>query len=86
VEPRFESAKSTLASADVPAQNIETHLVVLRQREHLLDEIVEAAKKNDCRTVVVGRTAYPWIQEIFHSHLGEKLLSASADFSVRVVD
>jgi nucleotide-binding universal stress UspA family protein len=79
------SQKSRLLGANVPATQIETHLVLLRQREDLVAEILKAARDNDCGTIVVGHNSYPWIKEQFHTHISEQLVSESPDMAVCVV-
>jgi hypothetical protein len=75
IEPQLASEKSRLMAANVPASEIETHIILLNQREDLVEEIVKAARDNDCGTIVVGRTSYPWIKEQFHTHINEQLVS-----------
>jgi K+-sensing histidine kinase KdpD len=72
-------------AANVPASEIETHIILLNQREDLVEEIVKAARDNDCGTIVVGRTSYPCIKEQFHTHISEQLVSESLDMAVCVV-
>jgi hypothetical protein len=85
IEPQLASQKSRLVAANVPGSEIETHLVVLNQRQDLVAEIVKAARDNDCGTIVVGQNSYPWIREQFHTHISEQLVSESPDMAVCVV-
>jgi nucleotide-binding universal stress UspA family protein len=85
ITPQLASQKSRLTAANVPASEIETHLILLNQRQDLVAEIVKAARDNDCGTIVVGHNSYPWIREQFHTHISEKLVSESPDMAVCVV-
>jgi nucleotide-binding universal stress UspA family protein len=85
IAPQLARQKSRLMAANVPGSEIETHLILLNQREDLVAEIVKAARENDCGTIVVGHTSYPWIKEQFHTHISEQLVSESPDMAVCVV-
>lgn len=47
--------------------------------------MVTAARQYDSGTSVVGRSAYPWLLELFQSHTADKLVF-SAGIAVCVVD
>jgi K+-sensing histidine kinase KdpD len=71
-------------SAKVPGSEIETHLLVLNQRKDLVAEILKTARHNHCGTIVVGYNSYPWIQEQFHTHISEQLISESVNLDLAV--
>ena len=85
IEPQLANEKSRLITARVPDSDIETHLLVLHQRQDLVPQIIKAARDNDCGTIVVGYNSYPWIQEQFHTHVSEQLLAESLGSAVCVV-
>jgi nucleotide-binding universal stress UspA family protein len=85
ITPQLASQKTRLMAANVPGSEIETHLILLNQRQDLVAEIVKAARDNDCGTIVVGHNSYPWIREQFHTHISEQLVSESPDMAVCVV-
>jgi Universal stress protein family len=85
ITPQLANQKSRLTAANVPASEIETHLILLNQRQDLIAEIVKAARDNDCGTIVVGHNSYPWIREQFHTHTSDQLVSESPDMAVCVV-
>jgi nucleotide-binding universal stress UspA family protein len=87
-EPQFASAKARLVAADIAANHVETHLQLLNQREDLVAEIIKAARAHGCGIIVVGRNAYPWLREQFHTHVSDSLISKkSADgLAIRVVN
>ena len=72
-------------AANVPASEIETHLIVLNQRQDLVVEIVKAARDNNCGTIIVGHNSYPWIREQLHTHISEQLVTESPDMALCVV-
>lgn len=84
--PLFKRVKGQLVKANLPRERIETHLLLLNHRKDLVAEILKAAQTHDCGMVVVGKSSYPWILELFHSHVGEQLISASEALAVCVVD
>jgi hypothetical protein len=52
----------------------------------LPDDILKAARDFDCRTVVVGRNAFPWLEELLASHLGEEVKRKAQGIFVSVID
>jgi hypothetical protein len=49
-------------------------------------DCVEAAKDNDCGTIVVGRTSLPWYREVVHRHHCHDLVHRAKGFTVWVVE
>jgi nucleotide-binding universal stress UspA family protein len=84
-QPLMAKAQSLLLAEKVRPAKIKTHWVELHQRGDIVDEIVNAARRHHCDTVVVGYTAYPWITKQFHNHISEQLAAQTDDFSVSVV-
>jgi nucleotide-binding universal stress UspA family protein len=85
-ETHFKGARATLTAANIPDNAIETHLGVLKHKEDLASQILKAAREHNCGTIVVGRSAYPWLMELFQTHTGEKLVSSAKGIAVCVVD
>ena len=54
-------------------------------RPNVVREVVEAAAKHQCSTIVVGRNRLPSVQELFYRHTGEELVEVARDFCVWVV-
>jgi hypothetical protein len=40
----------------------------------------------DCKTVVVGRNAFPWLEGLLASHLGEEVEQKAEEICVSVID
>ncbi|MGH7875447.1 MAG: universal stress protein [Candidatus Binatia bacterium] len=72
--PILLQARSILTNAGVPAENVRTITSVLVNREDVARDILNSARANDCRTIVVGRASFSWIQEIFRGHLSDQLI------------
>jgi hypothetical protein len=85
IAPQLASQKSRLIAANVPGTEIEIHIIPLNQKQDLVAEIVKTARDNDCGTIIVWHNSYPWIQEQFHTHISEQLVSESPDMAVCVV-
>lgn len=82
----FEQAKAVLTGANVPENSIRTHLPLLTHKEDLVREMIETARANHCCTVLVGRSSYPWVRELLHTHLSEQLLLHSNELAICVVN
>ncbi|MGN6720826.1 MAG: universal stress protein [Candidatus Binatia bacterium] len=65
------SSQSQIVAANIHAEKIATHILQLNDRADLVSEIVTAAREYRCETVVVGYNDYPWLREIFHTHIAE---------------
>ena len=85
-ESHFKSARAVLTAANVADELIETHLGLLKHTEDLAGQILKAAREHNCGTIVVGRSAYPWLMELFQTHTGEQLVASSKGIAVCVVD
>jgi nucleotide-binding universal stress UspA family protein len=75
----FARAQSILRAAGVPAQAVETQLATPLNSEGGVTTILEAARANQCGTVVVGRQSFSWLQELFQHHIGEELIRRGQD-------
>ena len=83
--PLLENARLQLSALDIPTSTITTHLILLKQREDFVSEILRTASGNRCGTIVVGQSSFPWFKELFASHTGEELLKQSDGFGVCLV-
>jgi len=83
--PVLEAAKSQIVAANIRAEKIATHILQLNDRADLVSEIVTAAREYRCETVVVGYNDYPWLREIFHTHIAEQLIAQCERLAVCVV-
>ena len=85
VQPVFAQAQTRLRQAGVPEWAVETQIAPSVSGETLDATILGAAQQAQCRTVVVGRTAYSWLQELVKSHLADALLEQARDCTLWVV-
>ena len=83
--PILEEARSILLTAGVPAAAIVTATSVLVNREDLARDIVKSARGNGCRTIVVGRESFSWIEEVLRGHLADQLIADGDGFSICTV-
>ena len=68
------------------SENLSTELSSSIHKPDVAREILEAAKKWDCGTIVSGRHSLPWTQEMFHRHVSEELIRHAKGFTVWVVE
>jgi nucleotide-binding universal stress UspA family protein len=85
-EDIFAKAQSILCTAGVPAHAVETQLATPLNGEAVVTNILEAARANQCGTVVVGRDSFSWLQELFQHHVGEELVRRGQGFAIWVVE
>ena len=84
-QPVFARAQQRLCQAAVPEWAVETQIAAPVSGEALDTTILEAARQARCGTVVVGRTAFSWLQELLHSHLADILLQQAKGCTLWVV-
>ena len=85
-EPLIKKTRLMLEQAGVAPEHISSQNAVLMHQEDLPDDILKAARDFDCRTVVVGRSAFPWLEELIASHLGEEVKRKAQGIFVSVID
>lgn len=85
-QPSLKTAQTILRNHGVSPHNISTDFSSSIHKLDVVREVLEAAKKWDCGTVVVGRHTLPWVQELFHRHIGEELVQKGQGFAVWVVE
>jgi K+-sensing histidine kinase KdpD len=81
----MEEARSILLAAGVSADAIVTATSVLVNREDLPRDILKSARARGCRTIVVGRESFSWIQEVFREHLADQLIADGDGLSICTV-
>lgn len=54
-------------------------------RPDMVGELIEAAHKQNCGTIVVGRESYSNFKEIFHQHVADELAKKGQGFAVWVI-
>ena len=81
----LESALVVLIDHGLLSEHISTEFSSSIHKPDVAREVLEAAGKWDCGTIVTGRHCLPWTQEIFHRHVGEELVHRAKGFAVWVV-
>jgi nucleotide-binding universal stress UspA family protein len=84
-QPLLENARLQLSAKGIAENAVTTHLIVLDHKEDFIGEILKTASTNQCGTIVVGQSSFPWFKELFASHTGEELLKQSEGFGICVV-
>ena len=82
----LESTLALLIDHGLLAQNISTEFSSSIHKPDVAREVLEAAHKWDCGTIVTGRHTLPWTKELFHRHVGEELVHSAKGFTVWVVE
>jgi nucleotide-binding universal stress UspA family protein len=84
-QPVFARAQTRLRQAAIPESAVETRMATPVSGEALDTTILEAARQARCDTIVVGRTAFPWWQELVRSHLADTLLQQAKGCTLWIV-
>lgn len=84
-QPMFARAKARLRDAHIAEEAIKTQLSIPPAEQSLEASILRAAQVLECGTVVVGRAAFSWQQELFHTHVADKLLQQADDLTLWIV-
>jgi K+-sensing histidine kinase KdpD len=82
----FAEAHALLRTAGIPDQAVGTEFATSLSGEAAVTNILEAARTNQCGTVVVGRQSFSWLQELFQHHVGEELVRRGQGFAIWVVE
>jgi len=63
--PALNWACSKLRGTGLPASSLTTHFSdPLREQNSACEEILELARRNKCRTIVMGHRSLPWLRRI----------------------
>jgi len=85
-QPIFLQAKETLRWSHVPMELVFGEVSPSVHRPDVVRDILEAAKKFQCGTIVVGRDNFPAFQEMYKRHIGEELVQKGKGFAIWVVE
>ena len=85
-EPVFTRAKQILHAAHVPADAVETQMTATVHTQDIVLHMLEAARAQQCGTVVVGRESLHGLRALLTSHLSETLIRQAHDLTVWVVE
>ena len=79
-------ATTLLTDSGIAAGSIETTIRQIENHEDLIDDLIGAAHENQCHTIVVGRSAFPWLKELFHRHIADELVRKASGMTIWVVE
>jgi nucleotide-binding universal stress UspA family protein len=84
-QPVFARAQTLLHREAIPEQAVETQIATPESGQTLDVSILTAAEREQCGTVVVGRTAWSWLQELWQQHVAERLLPEAQGLALWIV-
>ncbi len=82
----LRKATTLLAKAGMPSEAIETCVRQSVNHEDLIDDIFAAAKEKKCQTIVVSRSSFSWLKEMFHRHVADELVRKASGVTIWVVE
>lgn len=87
-QPVLNWACTQLRRAGVPTSSLTTHFSdPFREQNSACEEILELARTNKCRTIVVGRRSLPWLRRLTAGKdLAEKLVQHGKGRALWVVE
>ncbi len=85
-EPVFEQARTILGNGGIPASMVQTEFSTSIHRPDIVRDILEAAAKWNCSTVVVGRHSHTWLKEQLGHHVGEDLARRGHRVAVWIIE
>lgn len=85
-QPVFDRARKVLAGMDIAADRIETHCYYVNGSENIAEDILKTARDRGCGTVVVGKQALPWRQELLHKHTAPELVKSGRGVALWIVE
>lgn len=82
----LETTIALLIDHGLLAENLSTEFSSSAHKPDVVREVLEAAKRWDCGTIVTGRHTLSWVKELFHRHVGEELVQRARGYTVWVVE
>jgi nucleotide-binding universal stress UspA family protein len=84
-QPIFARAKTRLHQAHIAAEAVKTELFIPPAEQSLEAGILETARTHECGTVVVGREEFSRFQDLFRSHVADKLIQEADHLTLWIV-
>lgn len=84
-QPVMERAKAVLSGAGIAPRRVSVEFSPSIHRPDIPRDILEAAQRARCDTIVVGRTALSWLKEQMGQHVGEALVKKAEEVTIWVV-
>ena len=85
-QPILDAARSALLQHGVPEAVIQTRCLETTPEDDRANMLIREARAMMCETIVVGRNSLPWLRELFHRHVGQKLGGEARGFSVLIIE
>lgn len=87
-QPALNWACTKLRRAGLPASSLTTQFSdPFREQNGASEEILQLARTNKCRTIVVGRRSLPWLSRLTTGKdLAEKLIQQGKGFTLWIVE
>ena len=87
-QPALKWAYGRLRKAGLPASSLTTRFSdPFREQNSVSEEILELARTNKCRTIVVGRRSLPWFRRLTAGKdLAEQLVQQATGFTLWIVE
>jgi len=87
-QPALNWACARLRKAGLPASSLTTQFSdPARVQNSVSEEILELARMNKCRTIIVGRRSLPWLRRLTAGKdLSEKLVQEGKGFTLWIVE
>lgn len=87
-EPALNRARAKLRKAGLPATSLTTVFSdPASEQNSASEEILELARRNKCRTIVVGRRSLSWLHRLITGKdLAESLVQQGTDFTFWIVE
>jgi len=82
----LRKATSLLIKSGMPSQSLEACVRQSINHEDLIDDIFAAAKEKKCQTIVVGRSSFSRLKEMFHRHVADELVRKATGVTIWVVE
>ena len=82
----LEATLALLIDHGFLSENLSTEFFSSIHKPDVAREVLEAAEKWDCGTIVTGRHCLSWAQELFYRHVGEELVHRAKGYAVWVVE
>lgn len=84
-QPVMERVKAVLSRAGIAPGRVSVEFSPSIHRPDLPRDILEAAQRARCDTIVVGRTSLSWLKEQMGQHVGEALVKKAEEVTIWVV-
>jgi nucleotide-binding universal stress UspA family protein len=82
----LETLRSRLVELGMNTGQIDTGFLTVGVDVSTVEAIIDAARDQQCGTIVVGRNSLPWYRELFHQHPADELVKKARGFTLWIVE